>query len=141
MHGPILTHADTPLDARLAPLLAHASIQTRTYQIRMIVKALSMFAGEHCNRFGQLEPAAQSVLIESPTGSGKIVMGLLIAKTLQDRHNLTVGWVMRRNLLAQAAAENVRRQIGLRMELISMFDKDPPQVDLLVVDEASTTPP
>jgi superfamily II DNA or RNA helicase len=64
-------------------------------------------------------------------------MGLLAAKALQEQHGVRVGWVaMRRNLLTQAAEENVRRGFGVEMELISMFDKCPPQVDLLVVDEA-----
>jgi superfamily II DNA or RNA helicase len=96
-----------------------------------------MFAGRHVNRFGCLEPAVRSVLVESPTGSGKTVMGLLAAKVLQERHGYRVGWVaMRRNLLAQAAEENARRGFGVEMELISMFDKSPPKVDLLIVDEA-----
>jgi hypothetical protein len=48
-----------------------------------------------------------------------------------------VGWVaMRRNLLRQADAENHNKQFNLELELISMFDKCPPAVDLLVVDEA-----
>ena len=77
------------------------------------------------------------MLIESPTGSGKTVMGLLAAKVLQEQHGYRVGWVaMRRNLLAQAAEENERRGLNVRMEPISMFEKCPPKVDLLIVDEA-----
>jgi superfamily II DNA or RNA helicase len=77
------------------------------------------------------------VLIESPTGSGKTVMGLLAARILQEQFGYRVGWVaMRRNLLAQAAEENDRRGFGVKMELISMFDRLPPKVDLLIVDEA-----
>src|SRR5688572_20654220 len=86
----------------------------RPYQWRIVGKALDMFAGRHVNRFGHQEPPARSVLIESPTGSGKTVMGLLIAKALHSQYGLRIGWVaMRRNLLAQAAAENVRRGFGL----------------------------
>jgi superfamily II DNA or RNA helicase len=96
-----------------------------------------MFEGRHTNRFGHREPSVRSVIIESPTGSGKTVMGLLAAKVLQEQHGYRVGWVaMRRNLLAQAAEENSRRGFNLNMELISMFDKCPPKVDLLIVDEA-----
>ena len=48
----------------------------------------------------QIEPPARSVMIESPTGSGKSVMGLLVAKLLQSMTGAKVGWVaMRRNLL------------------------------------------
>jgi superfamily II DNA or RNA helicase len=112
-------------------------MEPRPYQRRIVGKALDMFAGRHVNRFGHQEPPAHSVLIESPTGSGKTAMGLLIAKALHAQHGLRIGWVaMRRNLLAQAAAENVRRGFGLDLQLISMFDRQPPQVDLLIVDEA-----
>lgn len=121
----------------ITQLLASVQVESRPYQQRIASKALDMFEGRHVNRFGHREPAARSVLIESPTGSGKTVMGLLTAKALQARHGLRVGWVaMRRNLLAQAATENVRRGFGLDMETISMFEKAPPKVDLLVVDEA-----
>lgn len=121
----------------LAEALARAALEPRPYQRRIVVKALEMFAGRHVNRFGHREPAVRSVLIESPTGSGKTVMGLVAAKVLQQQHGYRVGWVaMRRNLLAQAAEENARRGLHVRMELISMFEKAPPKVDLLVVDEA-----
>lgn len=120
-----------------AGLLSGVAMEPRPYQLRIIASALEMFAGRHRNRVGELEPEAQSVMIESPTGSGKTVMGLAIARALQQRHGWSVGWVaMRRNLLAQAAAENERRGLGVPLQLISMFDKRPPPVDLLVVDEA-----
>jgi len=96
-----------------------------------------MFAGSWLDRGGQPAPAARSVLIESPTGSGKTVMGMLVASLLQRATGCRVGWVaMRRNLLDQAVAENLRRGFGLDFAPISMFDKDPPPCDLLVVDEA-----
>ncbi len=121
----------------LESALARIAVEPRPYQRRIVTQALDMFAGQHTNRFGQREPAARGVLIESPTGSGKTVMGLLIAKILQQRHGYRVGWVaMRRNLLAQAAEENVCHGLGVEMHLISMFDKRPPKVDLLIVDEA-----
>lgn len=121
----------------LAAALTRVAVEPRPYQRRIVAKALEMFAGRHVNRFGHLEPAVRSVLIESPTGSGKTVMGLLAAKVLQERHGYRVGWVaMRRNLLAQAAEENARRGFHVAMQMISMFDKCPPKVDLLIVDEA-----
>ena len=66
------------------------------------------------------------------------MMGLLIARVLQERLGVRVGWVaMRRYLLDQARAENDDKRIGVRAEFISMFDKEPPTgLDLLVVDEA-----
>jgi superfamily II DNA or RNA helicase len=97
-----------------------------------------MFRGRYRNGAREVEPAARSVMIESPTGSGKTVMGLLIAKALQEQMGAKVGWVaMRRNLLQQAQCENERYGIGCELVPISMFEKSPPaDIDLLVVDEA-----
>lgn len=113
-------------------------IEPRPYQQRIVDKALRMFRGEYINpQSGATERPAHSVLVESPTGSGKTVMGLSIAAALQKQFGLRVGWAaMRRNLLAQAAAENVAKEFNVDMATISMFDKNPPAVDLLVVDEA-----
>jgi superfamily II DNA or RNA helicase len=65
-------------------------------------------------------------------------MGLLIAREMQRRLGVRVGWVaMRRNLLGQAEAEDREKGIGVEASYISMFDKEPPtKLDLLVVDEA-----
>ena len=120
----------------LSALLAMSDLQARPYQARIIDSAIRMFGGVMVDR-GRTLPAASSVLIESPTGSGKTVMGLATAALIQRATGARVGWVaMRRNLLSQAAAESHRCGFGLRLNLISMFDKDPPDVDLLVVDEA-----
>lgn len=109
-------------------LLPAARVEPRPYQRRIIAKAVEAFTAK----------GLRSVLIESPTGSGKTVMGLLIARALQDLLGLRVGWVaMRRNLLAQAAAENEGRGIDVQATFLSMFDRDPPAgLDMLVVDEA-----
>jgi superfamily II DNA or RNA helicase len=112
----------------LNSLLAGMDVQPRPYQHRIVTKAVTLFA----------ERNLRSILIDSPTGSGKTIMGLLIARALQKRLGLRVGWVaMRRYLLAQARAENDQRRIGVRAEFLSMFDRDPPtNLDLLIVDEA-----
>ncbi|QDT13372.1 DEAD/DEAH box helicase [Planctomycetes bacterium K23_9] len=125
------------IDGALRAFLAVCDVQPRPYQSRIIQSAIRMFAGTRIGRNGQASPAAKSVLIESPTGSGKTVMGLATAALIQRVTGARVGWVaMRRNLLAQAQAENLARGFGLQMHPISMFDKNPPDVDLLVVDEA-----
>jgi superfamily II DNA or RNA helicase len=110
------------------PFIAATHVEPRPYQQRIIQRAVELF----------LDKNFRSVLVESPTGSGKTVMGLLIARCLQELAGLRVGWVaMRRNLLTQAAAENTGRGINVRAEFISMFDKEPPRgLDLLIVDEA-----
>ncbi|TWU56990.1 Reverse gyrase [Rubripirellula tenax] len=133
--SPIQTMAGG-IGGTLAGLWALSGLQPRDYQSRIIESAIKMFAGQF--RVGdRTSPAASSVLIESPTGSGKTVMGLAAAAFIQRTTGSRVGWVaMRRNLLSQAEAENVLRRFGVKMHLISMFDKDPPPCDLLVVDEA-----
>jgi superfamily II DNA or RNA helicase len=132
--------AETSIDELGSPLfhaLSGVEVEARPYQARIIQKACEMFAGTHCNRRGEEEPAASSILIESPTGSGKTVMGLAIARHMQRVYGYKIGWVaMRRNLLAQAARENSERGFDLDMLTISMFEKNPPHVDMLVVDEA-----
>jgi superfamily II DNA or RNA helicase len=109
-------------------LIAGTAVEPRPYQERIVSQVLDLF----------LVRGLRSVLIESPTGSGKTVMGLLAAWGLQRARGLKVGWVaMRRNLLTQTAAEIAERQLGVQCEFISMFDKDPPRgLDLLVIDEA-----
>jgi superfamily II DNA or RNA helicase len=104
------------------------TLEPRPYQQRIIGKALDFFC----------EKGLRSVLIDSPTGSGKTVMALAIAREMQQRLGVRVGWVaMRRYLLAQAAEENRSKGMGVNATFLSMFDKDPPTgLDLLVVDEA-----
>jgi superfamily II DNA or RNA helicase len=118
-------------------LISNIDVEPRPYQVRIAEKAIHMFQGRYVNRAGQRERAARSVLIESPTGSGKTIMGLMLARWIQENWGYRIGWVaMRRNLLAQAADENQRRGFNVDLKLMSMFDKAPHKVDLLVVDEA-----
>jgi len=117
-------------------LIYDLAVEPRDYQLRIARSAIQLFEGG-CAKQADEQAAVNSVLIESPTGSGKTIMGLMIARWLQRNHGFRIGWcAMRRNLLAQAAEENRRRGFRLEMELISMFDKHPAAVDLLVVDEA-----
>ena len=96
-----------------------------------------MFLGLYQNGAGETEKAARSVMIESPTGSGKSAIGILIARMLHDLAGAKVGWVaMRRNLLEQVHRENQKHGINVPLKTISMFEKNPPtDIDLLVVDE------
>lgn len=133
---------------RIESIIADSKVEPRPYQRTITTKSNDMFLGRNENVRGEIEPPARSVLIESPTGSGKTVMGHLVAKALKASFpDLTIGWVaMRRNLLSQAAAEN--RNLGINVEdihYISMFDKNPHELlaarqegrpMLMVVDEA-----
>jgi len=121
----------------LEDLFEGVDAQPRPYQVRIATKAIQALLGADADHFDELAGSSASVLIESPTGSGKTVMGLAIAQWMQKHFRLSIGWVsMRRNLLSQAQAENIARGFGVKLELISMFDKDPPKVDMLIVDEA-----
>ncbi|MBW2672201.1 MAG: DEAD/DEAH box helicase family protein [Deltaproteobacteria bacterium] len=112
-----------------------ALIEHRPYQKRIIEKVYHAFT----------TTKVKSCLIESPTGSGKTIVGLALAYWLQQELNIGVGWVaMRRNLLKQAARANEDLDLGVAdLRLMSMFDKHPPKtdsqgrkIDLLIVDEA-----
>jgi superfamily II DNA or RNA helicase len=109
-------------------LMARTGVEPRPYQRRIVARAVDLFS----------QQGLRSILIDSPTGSGKTVMGLLTARALQEQLGVRVGWVaMRRYLLDQAREENETRRIGVEAVYLSMFDRDPPTgLDLLVVDEA-----
>jgi hypothetical protein len=117
----------------LASIMDSIAIEQRPYQERVVNKSLDYF-----------RKGIKSVLINSPTGSGKTVMGLTAAKVLQDTRDIGVGWVaMRRNLLSQASESNIEMKFGVDAQFISMFDNNPPTHDkagrpikLIVMDEA-----
>jgi superfamily II DNA or RNA helicase len=130
-------------------ICALTKLDPRPYQLRIVNKTHQMFTGRYKNGAGEAEPYARSVLLESPTGSGKTSMAWLSAKTLQAEYpDLVVGWVaMRRNLLSQAANENrgEGHQRDQDAHMVSMFDRNPAELlqakaagrkVLLVVDEA-----
>jgi superfamily II DNA or RNA helicase len=85
-----------------------------------------MFMGENQNG-GKTEDAASSVMIESPTGSGKTTMALVISKIMSELLGTKIGWVaLRENLLDQAREEAVRHNLQIEnIKFISMFDKSP----------------
>jgi len=99
--------------------------EQRPYQERIIGKTLQAY-----------ERGLISVLIESPTGSGKTYMALRIAKQLA-KQGMRVGWVsLRRNLLTQAADENEQSSKIPNLQFISLFQNNLPEgLDFLVLDE------
>lgn len=125
----------------VADIIHQFLIDPRDYQIRICNKVIQKFEGTYVNtKTNTLELECNSVMIESPTGSGKTCMGMIIAAWFAQKRGWKVGWcAMRRNLLTQAAKEAASRGFFIDLEniaFISMFDKDPPPVDLLIVDEA-----
>lgn len=109
-------------------LLADTGAEVRNYQERIISQAFDGFVNK----------GYRSILVDSPTGSGKTCIALAIAKALQRHTPTRIGWVaMRRNLLTQVALENVDKRFDVDMRVVSMFDKSPlPELDMLIVDEA-----
>lgn len=113
---------------RVDSVVRDSLVEPRPYQRRVVGMASQMFRGEYVNGMGEREAAASSVMIESPTGSGKTIMALLAAKTMQhDDDDLVIGWIaMRRNLLNQASNENRNKGINVRnIHFVSMFEKNP----------------
>jgi len=118
---------DSSYDSTLDAILREANLETREYQRKIVLKT-----------WRELSNGIRSILIHSPTGSGKTVMGLLACRGLELTENLRIGWVaMRRNLLAQAHKENELKRLGVNLVTFSMFDRNPPtELDVIVVDEA-----
>lgn len=136
-----IDEADDADDARTLAAAAEALCDAhgaRPYQREVASECLQHMQAERavglaatCGR------RSRSALIQSPTGSGKTLMGLVCAAVMQNELGLRVGWCAgRRELLLQAKRENEKFGLGVDLTLISMFDRSPPQVDLLVVDEA-----
>lgn len=100
-----------------------ASLEYRDYQNRITTQAI-----EHFNN------NVSSVGIVSPTGSGKTIISMNILKEIGK--NKKINWVaMRRNLLIQAAKMN-QEFFGLdNIQFVSMFDNNPPEADIVVIDE------
>lgn len=111
--------------------------EARDYQIRLVDKTIHLFN----NGF-------KSVLLNSPTGSGKSYMGLKTVAELQRIHNVGAMWVaMRRNLLKQVVAENEKLGVVAEITPISMFNRNPPTHDnlgrpikIVVLDESQHDP-
>lgn len=112
----------------VADLISQTKAEPRPYQERIVVKAYDGF----------MEKGMRSTLIESPTGSGKTIMALFIAKAMHEYAKMRIGWVaMRRHLLQQVQHENQAKGFNVPLTYISMFDKEPPtNLDMLIVDEA-----
>ena len=136
-----IDEADDADDARTLAVAAEALCDAhgaRPYQREVASECLQHMQAERAvGLAANGGRRSRSALIQSPTGSGKTLMGLVCAAVMQNELGLRVGWCAgRRELLLQAKRENEKFGLGVDLTLISMFDRSPPQVDLLVVDEA-----
>ena len=126
--------------------VACAEFGARPYQREIVVECMEHLHAPRAvglaSTHAATDPAcgarrSRSALIQSPTGSGKTFMGLVCAAVMHNRLGLRIGWCAgRRELLRQAERENRAFGFGLELAYISMFDRHPPKVDLLVIDEA-----
>ena len=99
--------------------------EERPYQREAVDKTLAFFGS-----------GAESVLIESPVGSGKTVMGLMIVQELQRRMPLRVNYVAsRKHILDQMAKLNAE-YFHCDVVPVSVFSSNPPPADLMILDEA-----
>ena len=100
--------------------------EERPYQREAVDKTLSLF-----------DSGAESVLIESPVGSGKTVMGLMVVQELQRLNTgLRVNYVAsRKHILDQMARLN-EEYFHCDVKPVSVFAANPPKADLIILDEA-----
>ena len=105
-----------------------AQYERRNYQVEAIDACVAAFS----------ERWRTSVLLESPVGSGKTYMALETIHRLQERlgRPLKVGWVAPRHHLLLQMMEANRDLYRDNIRPVSMFEKTPPEVDLVVLDEA-----
>ena len=101
--------------------------EERPYQTTAVQEVLAEFAA-----------GRKSVLLESPVGSGKTVMGLMIIREMQanSRTPLTVNWVAsRKHILDQTRLVN-EMYFHCDLRYVSVFSSNPPRADMIVLDEA-----
>jgi len=102
--------------------------EKRKYQEEAIASCLGAFA----------DRGLSSVMLESPVGSGKTYMALEVIHRFQERlgRKLKVNWVApRHHLLRQMVEANLDLH-GDEICPVSLFDRNPPPADFVVLDEA-----
>lgn len=102
--------------------------ETRPYQQEAVASCLAGF----------MDRKVASVMLESPVGSGKTYMALETIHLLQELlgRRLKVDWVApRRHLLRQVMEANMDLHRDT-IRPVSLFEKTPPESDLVVLDEA-----
>ena len=105
----------------------NGELEQREYQLEAVEKVTGFF-----------KAGKESVLLESPVGSGKTVMGLMIVQRLQEMlgQELRVNWVAtRRHILEQTRQMN-EQWFHIPLNTVSVFASDPPKADLVILDEA-----
>ena len=101
-------------------------IEDRPYQQKCIQKCM-----EHFQR------GVDSVMLESPVGSGKTIMGLSVVQRLNELRGggLSCAWVAPRHTLLEQLVE-ANQEFRLDITPVSMFARTAPHYDIVVLDEA-----
>lgn len=101
--------------------------EERPYQTEAVEQVLTEFAA-----------GRESVLLESPVGSGKTVMGLLVIRRLQEQAEgkLRVNWVASRRHILEQTQDLNDSYFHCDVNMVSVFSSNPPKADLVVLDEA-----
>lgn len=102
--------------------------EQRAYQEEAIASCAAAFG----------ERGRESVLLESPVGSGKTYIALETIHRFQEKlgRRLTVNWVAPRRRLLQQMMEANRDLYQDDIRAVSLFDRNPPGADFVVLDEA-----
>jgi len=102
--------------------------EERRYQQEAIAKCLGAFT----------DGGKSSVMLESPVGSGKTYMALEVIHRLQEKlgRKLKVGWVAPRHHLLDQMMEANHELHQDNVRPISLFERNPPEVEFVVLDEA-----
>ena len=102
--------------------------ERRQYQEEAIEECLGAFSGR----------GRDSVLLESPVGSGKTYMALEMIHRLQEKlgRKLKINWVAPRHRLLQQVMEANRDLYRDDIRPVSLFARIAPEADFVVLDEA-----
>ena len=100
--------------------------EERPYQTEAVAPVLTEF-----------ENGRESVLLESPVGSGKTVMGLMIIQKLQENSNgqLRVNWVASRRHILEQTQDLNDSFFHCQVNMVSVFASNPPKADLVILDD------
>lgn len=108
------------------PVVLPEKVEPRDYMVRIVGRVIEAIEAGHTG-----------ILIVSPTGSGKTIMGHIIAMALHKLYGWNAGWCAMRHALWNQARGDNEDMIGFEhIKYFSSFDQTPPEgIDVLIEDE------